>query len=434
MEIKNLGYKSVKLENIDDMYPVQDILIKTGQILQYESGIYGFDHIPYLAQKKIESIIIEELEKIDCTQVSLPILQPASIWKDSGRWDRYVSDGTMFVVDTKKAQYGLAPTAEEAVVKFAEKRLTSYKNLPVTFFQIGEKFRNELRPRGFLLRGKTFNMMDAYSFNSSESDLIETYNKIREAYFNIFKKLGLTVFAVAADNGAIGGKKSEEFMVLSEMGEDTILIDRATGKALNSEILDRPDCMEYLDKEYGIKDVSQLEKKRAVELGHIFQLGTKYSEAMGATFSDKDGSVKPYYMGCYGIGVSRLLAMVYELNVIRDKEKPIGASLPEAVSPYLIYIITKNDNAEKMQEAREFYNMLMSNNIPAIIDDRQESIGSKAKDCKVLGIPYMVIFGNKLEAGKIELEKTLTSEKSIMLTSDLMDIFLDKKNNLEKRR
>lgn len=423
MKLSSLGYKSVKLNKIDEMFPVQDILMQSGQIFQYESGIFAFDYIPNLVQKNIEKIIIEELDKVDCVQVSLPILQPSYIWKDSGRWDKYVADGTMFVIETKKNQYGLAPTAEEAIVKFSMQRLSSYKNLPVTFYQIGEKFRNELRPRGFLLRGKTFNMMDAYSFNIDENSLVDNYNKIRNAYFNIFKRLNLNVIPVAADNGAIGGKKSEEFMLLSELGEDTILYDSVTNIGLNSEILERADYISYLEEEYGIKDISKLEKRKAVELGHIFQLGTTYSEAMNANYVDSEGKNKPYYMGCYGIGVSRVMAMVYEMNAIKEKEKIVGSSLPIEVSPYLIYIVTKNDNKERLAEAYALYDMLNNNNIPVIIDDRDVQFGVKIKDSKILGVPYAAIFGDKCEKGSLELEIATSSERKIILIEDFIKVF-----------
>lgn len=321
----------------------------------------------------------------------------------------------MLKVDTGKGEFCLAPTAEEAIVEFARTKLKSYKNLPTTFYQIGEKYRNEIRARGYLLRGKTFPMMDAYSFNESPEDLAETYEKIREAYLRIFERLGMDVIPVAADNGAMGGKRSEEFMLLSPIGEDTILYDEKTGKAFNTEILEKENYKEYLKEEYGIEDTSKLEERRAIELGHIFQLGQKYSESMNATYKAQDGEDKPYYMGCYGIGVSRTVATIYEINVLQGKDgKPNGIALPKQVAPYMVQIIPKMDNEEKVKEAEELYNKLNERGIKAILDDREEgSIGAKIKDCKMLGTPYIIVLGDKTNPGEIEIEDSRTGEKKI---------------------
>ena len=425
MKLSQTGMGTIKLNNLDEMYPVQDILLQTGQLVQYGSGIYAYNNIPLLVRKNVEKIITETLNKYGCIEVLLPTLQPEKMWKDSGRYSHYVEDGTMFTINTEKGNYCLAPTAEEAIVEFAREKLKSYKNLPVTFYQIGEKYRNEIRARGYLLRGKTFPMMDAYSFNLSEEDLVNTYNNIRQAYLEIFRKIGLDLIPVAADNGAIGGKKSEEFMLLSPIGEDTILYDEQTKTALNTEILERENYEQYLKEEYGITDISRLEKRKAIELGHIFQLGTKYSETMNGTYIAQDGKSALYYMGCYGIGVSRTVATIYEESVLKDeKGKVNGFVLPESVAPYKLQIIPKMDNEEKVKEANEIYNTLTDKGIGVILDDRNiNSIGVKIKDCKVLGTPYMAVLGDKVENGKIELENVRTGEKEIISIEELINKF-----------
>lgn len=425
MKLSQTGMGTIKLNNLDEMYPVQDILLQTGQLVQYGSGIYAYNNIPLLVRKNVEKIITETLNKYGCIEVLLPTLQPEKMWKDSGRYSHYVEDGTMFTINTEKGNYCLAPTAEEAIVEFAREKLKSYKNLPVTFYQIGEKYRNEIRARGYLLRGKTFPMMDAYSFNLSEDDLVNTYNNIRQAYLEIFRKIGLDLIPVAADNGAIGGKKSEEFMLLSPIGEDTILYDEQTKTALNTEILERENYEQYLKEEYGITDISRLEKRKAIELGHIFQLGTKYSETMNGTYIAQDGKSALYYMGCYGIGVSRTVATIYEESVLKDeKGKVNGFVLPESVAPYKLQIIPKMDNEEKVKEANEIYNTLTDKGIGVILDDRNiNSIGVKIKDCKVLGTPYMAVLGDKVENGKIELENVRTGEKEIISIEELINKF-----------
>ncbi len=216
--------------------------------------------------------------------------------------------------------YCLAPTAEEAIVAFARTKIKSHKDLPVILYQIGEKYRNEIRNRGFLLRGKSFPMMDAYSFARSEEDTIKIYEIMRRAYLSLFRRIGLDIIPVAADSGAIGGKKSEEFMMLSDLGEDTILYDEETGLGFNTEIQEKEDYETYLKEEYGISDLSKLKPRRTIELGHIFQLGTKYSESMNnATFTDENSEEIPYCMGCYGIGVSRTVATIYEKSILNGK-------------------------------------------------------------------------------------------------------------------
>lgn len=422
MKLSQAGMGTVKLSNLDEMYPVQDILLQTGQLVQYGTGIYAYNNIPLLVKRKVEKIVTEKLNKYGCIEVLLPTLQPEKLWKDSGRYDHYVEEGVMLTVETDKGNFCLAPTAEEAMVEFAREKLKSYKNLPVTFYQIGEKYRNEIRTRGYLLRGKSFPMMDAYSFNTSEKDLANTYENIRKAYLEIFETIGLQAIPVAADNGAMGGKKSEEFMLLAAIGEDTILYDEQTKTALNTEILERENYEEYLAKEYGITDISRLEKRKAIELGHIFQLGTKYSETMNGTYTAQDGKQALYYMGCYGIGISRTVATIYEESVLKDENGKVqGFVLPESVAPYMLQIIPKMDNEEKVKEANELYSKLSEKGIGVILDDRNiSSIGVKIKDCKILGTPYMAVLGDKVEKGKVELENVRTGEKEIITIEELI--------------
>lgn len=423
MKLSQAGMGTVKLNNLDEMYPVQDILLQTGQLVQYGTGIYAYNNIPLLVKRNVEKIVTEKLNKYGCIEVLLPTLQPEKLWKDSGRFDHYVEEGVMLTVESDKGSFCLAPTAEEAMVEFAREKLKSYKTLPVTFYQIGEKYRNEIRTRGYLLRGKSFPMMDAYSFNLSEEDLANTYQNIRKAYLEIFEEIGLEAIPVAADNGSMGGKKSEEFMLLAPIGEDTILYDAETKTALNTEILERENYEEYLAKEYGITDISRLEKRKAIELGHIFQLGTKYSETMNGTYTAQDGKQALYYMGCYGIGISRTVATIYEESVLKDENGKVqGFVLPESVAPYKLQIIPKMDNEEKVKEANELYNKLSAKGVGAILDDRNiGSIGVKIKDCKILGTPYMAVLGDKVEAGKVELENVRTGEKKVITIEELVE-------------
>lgn len=424
MKLSSMGISKNKITDINEQFPIQDLLGKTGQLTQFSSGIYAYDHIPFLLKKKIKDIISEVLTRHNCVEISLPVMQPESIWIESGRLQRYIDEDVMFRVLTDKTNYCIAPTAEEAVVEFATKRLPSYKNLPVTFFQIGDKFRNELRPRGYLLRGKSFEMMDAYSFNKTVEELENTYNDLREAYLEIFEELGLKVLPVLADSGSIGGSKSEEFMILSDLGEDKIYLDEETNRAFNNEILDTENGEEYLKEEFGIVDKTKLKEKRSLELGHIFNLGTKYSKSMNRTFVNKDGKNEYYNMGCYGIGVSRVLAAIYEESILKNEKGEVeGFALPIKLSPYKVQIVTNENN---FSVAETLYKDLKQENINVLFDDRLDiSLGSKIKDVKYLGTPYMIVIGNNYQDGLYEIENIKTKEKMMLTKQEIIKIIKD---------
>ncbi len=425
MKLSQTGMNTVKLTNIDERYPGQSILLKTGQLVQYGAGLFAYNTVPLLVRRNIEKIITETLNKYGCIEVLLPTLQPDTIWKNSGRYNHYVDEGTMLITESNKGTFCLAPTGEEAILEFAREKLKSYKNLPVTYYQIGEKFRNEIRTRGYLLRGKSFPMLDAYSFDLDEEGMEKSYENARKAFLEIFEKIGMPVIPIVADNGAMGGKKSEEFMLISEQGEDKILYDEEVGVGLNTEILEREDYKEYLQQEYNITDISKFKEIRTMELGHIFQLGTRYSEIMKGKYINKEGKEELYYMGCYGIGVSRTLAALYEQNIIKDaKWGPCGFVLPETIAPYKIQIIPKVEDDAKMEQAKEIYNILNKKGIQSILDDRENiQIGAKIRDCKVLGTPYMIVLGDKTDGKKLELENNKTGEKQNISIEEIIKKF-----------
>ena len=423
MKLSQTGMGTTKLNNLDEMYPGQSILLQTGQLVQYGAGLFGYSTIPLLVRRNIEKIITETLNKYGCIEVLLPTLQPDTIWKNSGRYDQYVQDGTMLITESNKGIFCLAPTGEEAMLEFAREKLKSYKNLPVTYYQIGEKYRNEIRTRGYLLRGKAFPMLDAYSFDENAEGMGKSYDNVRKAFLEIFEKIGLKVLPIVADNGAMGGKKSEEFMLISAQGEDKILYNEETEIGLNTEILEREDYKEYLKEEYGIEDISKYKEIRTMELGHIFQLGTRYSEMMNGKYINQEGKETLYYMGCYGIGVSRTLAALYEQSVVKNQQgEACGFVLPEAIAPFKLQIIPKVEN-EKI--ANKLYEALQENGIEAILDDRENiTMGAKIKDSKILGTPYMVVIGDKTEGEQLELENNLTGEKKSITIEEIIANFL----------
>lgn len=419
MRVSKMGMKNVKLSNLDEMYPVQDILLQTNQVKQYGSGVYAYDNVPLKVQDNIEEIIKRNFNKADFIEVQMPLLQQDELWKRSGRYDKYIEEGVMMLSKTDKGIYCLAPTAEEAITTFVENRITSHKQLPVGFYQIGPKFRNEIRNRGYLLRGREFLMFDLYTFDKDEIGMMESYKKIRETYFKAFNEIGLDIVAVAADNGSMGGKNSEEIMAISTIGEDTILFDEETKQGLNVEVLEKDNAEEYLKENYGINDVKKLKEKKACELGHIFALGTKYTESMNINFIDNENNSKPFYMGCYGIGVSRVLGLIYENNAIKENDKVVGVSLPLSVTPYYLYIIS---NDKKKESAEELYSKFNDKDIEVIIDDVKGSIGEKIRNAKVLGIPYIAIMGNNTEDGYVEIERTRDGAKKTVKVDELLDL------------
>lgn len=392
----------------------QQILFQSGQVKRYGAGIFGKNHFLVRAQANIENLIREVLDRYDCIEIALPVLQPTALWELSGRLETYRDSGELFVCYTANGDYCVAPTAEEAVIEFVRDYIKSYKDLPVTVYQIALKFRNEIRSRGGMLRTKEFTMMDAYSFHVSEECLQQEYNNIRKAYLEIFQKLDLDVIPVGAVNGQMGGDFSEEFMLLAEKGGETILTNEDNSLAFNTEILESDSASSYL-KNFGIHSVSQLVEKRCIEVGHIFQLGQRYSIPMNATVKDKNNQDIPYYMGCYGIGTSRTLATICEANC---DEK--GLYWPKEIAPYRLMIVYTSD---KKELAFQLYHTLLDSHLPVIIDDRNNlRLGSKIKDWELFGIPYLLIIGNNTHGDCFELESRKDSSKRLISLTELLKI------------
>lgn len=421
MRLSRLNIKKISLNDIDKNYSGQDILMKLGELYQFESGIYGYGNLWTKLERAVENVIIEELDKVDAIQVEFPKLQPKKIWEQSNRWDMYTKEGDiMFTLDNNLGEYGLAPTAEECATIFGANRLASYKNLPAIYYQIGDKFRKEIRTRGYLFRPRTFVMMDAYSFDKSEEDMKKTYDLMHQVYLNIFKRLGVKIMPTISDNGVIGGSVAEEFQAATRLGEDKILFDETRNLGINKEVLDFPNKDEYL-KQLGITDLSNLKEYNAVELGNNFQLGTKYSEAMKLYFKDENGEDKPYYMGCYGIGLGRIIASIIENNVIRDNDKIKGFVLPFDIAPYKVQIIYNEANTE---EAEKLYKVLEDNNIKAVLDDRDSlTIGNRINDVLVLGTPKMIILGNKFDGLNYEIEDVKTKNVDVVEIKEIIKYF-----------
>ncbi len=565
------------------------LLLQGGYIRRVSSGIYAYMPLMLRVIEKISLIIDKELSKIGCSKLLLPQLHPGELWEKSGRWEGYTAgEGIMFnLKDRQERHYGLAPTHEEVITSIASEIINSYKQLPVCYYQIQTKFRDEIRPRFGLMRGREFIMKDGYSFHSSESDLKNFYKKMEKSYENIFRNCGLETIGVDADSGAIGGAASKEFMVTANSGEDSILFTKSGSYAANIEkavsmptestpikkfdqtliqtpnqktiedickfnnldatqvvkvilylgefedntklpiaacirgdqyineikifnllnkiydsnlislsIIDNkssinknlsglpmgylgPDISdEFINKnslwekqwvrivDYSASklesfisganqvnvhkyfkswisldntfitsdirnaqegDFISLDKEetlietKGIEIGHIFQLGQKYSEKLNAKFSNSNGGLENLWMGCYGIGVTRLAQAAIEQN--HDNE---GICWPIQIAPFNVVLIPTNfkDPIQK-KISEDIYTVFQKNNIDVLIDDRDERAGVKFKDADLIGIPFRIIIGREAINNQVELASRSKKSKINVSINNILDIFIN---------
>lgn len=535
------------------------LLLRAGFIRQNTSGIYSFLPLGKRVLHKVETIIREEMEAAGSVEVFLPALQQAELWQETGRWYSY-GDELMRLTDRNDRAFALGATHEEVITSLLRDEIKSYKKLPLNLFQIQSKFRDEKRPRFGLLRGREFLMKDAYSFHATTESLDDTYNDMMQAYTNIFTRLGLNFRSVIADSGAIGGKDNHEFMVLSEIGEDTIAYSDKSGYAANIEMaavnaeyprsevapkdmekVATPDqktiadvaeflnttpenCIKTLvfktDDDFvvvlarGDHDINDIKVKHAtgakiielaspeevqellnceigslgpvglppavrvyadhtvkaivngvtganenghhlvnvtaekdfsadsyadlrfiqegdpspdgegtiqfakgIEVGHIFKLGTTYSEPMKATFLNDQGRAMPYIMGCYGIGVSRVVAAVAE-----QFQDDGGFTWPDAIAPYEIHIVPVNMKDDTQRELGEdLYKLLKSYRYEVLLDDRVERAGVKFADADLIGLPMRITVGKKASEGILEVKYRRTGETFEWKREELLD-------------
>ena len=599
MRLSQMLFVTLRDDPADAEIPSHKLLVRAGFIRRIGSGIYSYLPLMWRVLQKVSQIVREEMNATGAQECLLPQLQPSELWKESGRWDTYTkAEGIMFALsDRQDRELGLGPTHEEVITTIAKEMIRSYRQLPVNLYQIQTKFRDEIRPRFGLMRGREFIMKDAYSFHADEESLKETYRDMDQAYRNMLRRCGLAFRAVEADSGAIGGSGSQEFMVLADAGEDEILYTEDGKYAANvekavslppsqiprpsyldlftpGEKIETPNCKTIedlakflncspmnilktvlyealydngktvlflvnirgdqeinevklnnhlvshafyfqaktlislkisdelsqkgwatkplplgyisldLEHDYIVKnenihheficlidekalnfgyhfikganevnyhqlseevqlmvrkrrpisfnisghwidldirkakigdravhDPSQtLQTARGIEAGHIFQLGTKYSQAMGATFTDEQGKEKPLVMGCYGVGVSRLAQSAVEQSYDKD-----GIIWPVAIAPYEVIIVIPNmSDEEQVKAAENLYQDLNNAGIEALLDDRNERAGVKFKDADLIGIPYRIVTGKSLKEGKVELVTRATKEAQMI--------------------
>ena len=387
------------------------LLVKGDFIEQTISGVYRFLPLGLKVLKKIEKIIREEMWDLGAQEVLLPTLQDKKLWLETNRWQTI--DPPLFkLLDRHQKEIALGPTHEEEMVDIARKRVKSYQDLPFSLFQIQNKFRNEMRASGGLLRQREFLMKDLYSFYSNEEEAREFYERVKKAYFKIFRRCALQTILVEASSGTIGGKLSHEFQVEAEVGEDRILICSKCGYGANiekiGEIKKCPECR-------GI-----LEKKNSIEVGHIFYLGTKYSKAMSADFKDRDGKEKPILMGCYGIGLPRLMATIVEIH---HDEK--GMIWPQSVAPFQLHLIRIENSRPVKLAAEKLYNDLTKENIEVLYDDRlDKSAGEKFADCDLIGVPRRLVISERtLKQNCAELKRRSAKKTKLIKINEVKKYF-----------
>jgi prolyl-tRNA synthetase len=372
------------------------LMLRAGLIRMLLAGVYSYLPLGLKVLKHIEKIIRQEMNAREACELLLPTLQPLELWQRTGR-DKDIGDVMIRFTDRRKRQICLGPTHEEVITDLLKNYISSYKQLPLILYQIQTKFRDEIRPRFGLVRSCEFIMKDAYSFDSDEGGLDKNYQAMLEAYKKIFARCGLNFLVTEADPGVMGGNVSHEFMVPASDGEDIVLL---CPKCKLAKAISRTDIEPQAgssdaqkDKEKGNcpKCNAKFDRVNTIEVGHIFKLGTKYSSVLGANFTDVDGKLKPIIMGCYGIGVSRLISAVIEQH--NDKD---GIIWPEEVSPYQVIILPLEVTDIKIMElANNLYKEFELNGIKTLLDDRQASAGVKFKDADLLGVPLQVIIGPK---------------------------------------
>lgn len=397
------------------------LLVKAGFIDQLMAGVFSFLPLGWCVHRKIEEIIRQEMNAIGSQEVFLPTLQKKEQWLETKRWD--TMEPPLFKFEDRHGrELALGPTHEEIMTDLVRRFIHSYKDLPLALYQIQNKFRNEMRSTGGLLRVREFVMKDLYSFHANEQDLASFFEKVKQAYVRIFNRCELSAIPSQASGGTIGGTTTYEFQVPSPTGEDKVLLCKKCNFAVNLEAglhQSGETCPECKN--------SELEETPTIEVGHIFNLGTEYSEKMGATFTTDMGEKKYHWMGCYGIGLGRLMAAIVEVH--HDEE---GIVWPKEVAPYQVHLVNLVSSKFKIQNSalttEQIYENLKKAGIGVLYDDRNDvSAGEKFADADLIGCPYrLVVSEGSLGQGGVEVKKRNEERTEVVNQEKLLE-FLRKK-------
>ncbi len=380
------------------------LLIRAGFMDKLMAGVYSILPLGLLVMKKIENIIRDEMNVLGGQEIFMPTLQPRENWEKTGRWSGM--DDLYKVKDSTGKEMALGPTHEEIVVPLVEKHLNSYRDLPFSVYQFQNKFRMELRSKSGILRGREFIMKDLYSFHLDEKDLDDYYEKAKQAYFNIFERVGLgqETYLTFSSGGSFS-KYSHEFQTVTPAGEDVIYVCQQCRLAVNKEIKEEtekcPDC-----------GANNFREEKAIEVGNIFKLKNKYTAPFGLRVSNEKGQKREVLMGCYGIGLGRLMGTIVE--IYHDKK---GILWPKTVAPFQVHLL----NLGQKEEAEKIYAKLIDQKIEVLYDDRELRAGEKFADADLIGLPYRLVLSDKsLKEGGLELKERKSAKVEICKAKDLI--------------
>ena len=412
MQLSKYPLITYKETPVDAELTSHQLMLRAGLIKKLASGLFSWMPIGLKVLRKIERIVREEMDRSGAYEVSMPAIQPADLWQETGRWEAY-GDLLLKMEDRQGRSFCFGPTHEEVITDIVRNELKTYRQMPVNFYQIQTKFRDEIRPRFGVMRAREFLMKDAYSFHLDQPSLDLEYENMGTTYNTIFTRLGLDFRKVRANSGEIGGSLSHEYHVLADSGEDEVGYCDEENYAANVEMIEGNTA----------PNGGKLSFTRGIEVGHIFQLGDKYSKSMNCTvLNDKGDSIYPL-MGCYGIGISRIMASSIEQN--HDES---GIIWPQPLAPFQIIIIALNNNTEDsiLTKSRKIYHQLLESGYEVLLDDRNERAGVKFADADLLGIPKRLIVSERgLDNQTIELNFRDGKNKSDVPFEQLVD-YLEK--------
>jgi len=393
MRQSKLFAKTLREAPADEVSTNASLLIRAGFIDKVMAGVYSYLPLGLKVLEKVKEIVRQEMDKLGAQEILMPALHPKDNYLKTERWDKI---DVLFKLDgASGSQYALGSTHEEIVTPLAKKFVSSYKDLPLSVYQIQDKFRNEPRAKSGLLRGREFSMKDLYSFHKDQEDLDNFYNKSKAAYLEVFKRCGLKAILVEA-SGGVFSKYSHEFQVATENGEDTVVVCGSCDFAQNREI-----C-ELADNDMCPNCDSQVKVIKAIEVGNIFKLKDRLTKAFDFEYTDEEGRRQPVLMGCYGIGPSRVLGSVVEVH--HDDK---GIIWPKELTPFKAHLIILDES--KKDEADKLYDQLTATGWQILYDDRQESAGVKLNDADLLGVTVQLIIGSKTNKS-VEFKLRATGE------------------------
>jgi prolyl-tRNA synthetase len=411
MRYSQLVSKTNPSDPKDELTTNAKLLVRAGFINKLMAGVYSYLPLGLLVINKIETIVREEMNAIGGQEIFLPALHPAENWKQTGGWS---SIDILFKLKSRTGKdYALGQSHEEVITPLAKEYVKSYRDLPLALYQIQQKFRDELRAKSGVLRGREFRMKDMYSWHANQADFDRFYAEVKAAYLKIFQRCGLTAKVTEASGGSFSEKISYEFMVLTEAGEDDIFYCPHCDYCINVEIAKDLAAGDECPKCHQAK----MHKGRASEVGNVFDLGQKYPKAFDFKLADKEGALFYPIMGCFGIGISRLMGVIVEA---KNDEK--GIIWPESVAPAQVHLIGLTlNNEEVKKQAESVYRALTQKNIAVLYDDREVSAGVKFATADLLGIPHRVVISPKT-GDKLEYKKRAASETKLVEMSELLSL------------